>query len=398
MLGIKGKIQYVSGSRSHVRPLGVYIHIPFCLRKCNYCDFYSITEGKNRYGEYEKALMAQIASSRHTLSAYMADTVFYGGGTPTLFGASRLIRVHKRLCTTIRVEDGAEVTFETNPATINLSDYRKLRKNGFNRVSIGVQSFNDRELEILGRLHDAKQATEAVQNAKRAGFSNISIDLMYGIPGQTVESMEESLKRAIEIAPQHISFYGLKIEPGTPFDKDKDKLLLPDDDMQADMYLAGAKLLEEAGFKQYEVSNFTQNGMLCRHNMKYWLTSEYAGFGPGAHSYLGERRFSYAKDLDAYIKNAGSSEGAPIDSSEDIDADGQLREYIMLSLRLASGINKKVFEARFNHDFKNLERGFASLGKAGLAEPTSMGWRLTSNGFLVSNQIIGRMLDVVFSH
>ncbi len=388
------QVQYISGAHRRLRRMGIYVHVPFCAKKCAYCDFYSTTD-TSAMDDYIKALAVDFRRSRADLSGASVETVYFGGGTPGMLGPKRLAWLLKKLRQNFDFTADAEITLESNPATLSFEDYQKLRRAGFNRISFGVQSLNDSELKRLGRIHNSREAAQAVRDARRAGFENISIDIMFGLPGQTVDSLMTTLSDARELAPDHISFYGLKIEEGTPFYDIKDTLDLPDEDEYAKLYLSGAQKLCDMGYTQYEISNFAKDGFACRHNLKYWKLNEYVGFGPAAHSFINATRYGLTRDLAGYI-NAVKSGALPERSEEElIEPEAQIREYIMMSLRLADGINRMVFEARFGQSFDKVEEFFSRISKGGLSERTEYGWRLTMKGFLISNTIIIKLLEYI---
>ena len=263
------------------RPLGLYIHIPFCRSKCEYCDFYSIAGGRDRdmMERYTDAVIAHLREAAARAGQYSVDTIYFGGGTPSFFGAARLKPILTEIFRRFDVARGAEITLEANPDSVTPHELRKLQRAGFNRISIGVQSDSNELLKALGRPHSYQQAVTAVREARAAGFDNVSIDLMYGLPNQTREQWMHTLEHALALKPDHISCYGLKVEPGTPLDSYRDCANLPDDDTQADMYLCAVDYLESYGYSQYEISNFAASGRESRHNLKYWLGGEYLGFG-----------------------------------------------------------------------------------------------------------------------
>ena len=386
------QVQYISGAHRRLRRMGLYVHVPFCAKKCAYCDFYSLTD-PSAMDDYIKALAVDFRRSRADLAGACVETVYFGGGTPGILGPKRLAWLLQKMRRAFEFTSDAEITLETNPATLRFEDYQKLRRAGFNRISFGVQSLNDSELKRLGRIHNSKEAELAVRDARRAGFENISIDIMFGLPGQTEESLLTTLAHARDLEPDHISFYGLKIEEGTHFYDIKDALDLPDEDLYAKLYLSGAQKLCDMGYAQYEISNFAKEGFACRHNLKYWKLNEYIGFGPAAHSFINATRYGLTRDLTGYI-NAVRNGTLPERSEEElIEPEAQIREYVMMSLRLTDGINRMVFEARFGQSFEKVDEFFTRISKGGLAERTEYGWRLTMKGFLISNTIIVKLLE-----
>ena len=374
--------------------LGIYIHIPFCRSKCDYCDFYSLAGKEGRMDDYQKALLAHIAETAPLAAGYTVDTVYFGGGTPSFYGEKRLRELLAAIQKQYRVERDAEITFEANPDSVDVKTLRRLRKGGFNRISMGMQSACPGELEAIHRPHTVQQADDAVTAARKARFKNLSLDLIYGLPGQTTESWKQTVEHALSLIPQHLSCYGLKVEEGTPLAaRVAAGEELPDDDMQADLYLWTVGRLERAGYPQYEISNFAKPGFESRHNLRYWLTRPYIGFGPGAHSDFGGRRYSIVRDLDGYIDGVLKG-GAIIDSEDLIPQRERGGEYLMLRMRTARGIEEWEYRRTYFRDFAPLEELLEGWQAHGLAERTAEGrWRFTPRGFLVSNTLIGELLD-----
>ncbi len=377
------------------KPLGLYIHIPFCKSKCVYCDFYSLPNAEREMNRYTSAVCRHLTETAPQAAAHLADTVYFGGGTPSYLGPRRLQKILKTVRKHYRIAPDAEVTLEANPDSIG--DWRKLRalrKAGVNRISLGVQSADDKELQALGRPHTYAQAVDAVGAVRRAGIRNLSLDLIYGLPGQTLALWQRTLNRAAALEPEHLSCYGLKVEEGTPLWDRREGLDLPGDDAQADMYLWTVERLAALGYAQYEISNFAKPGFASRHNMKYWTLGEYAGFGPGAHSDLGDVRYAYVRDLDAYCRGIKSG-GSILAESERIPPRERDLEYLMLGLRTTQGIAQREFENRFRLSFAPIEEELKKFLSSGHAVQSGGRWHLTPEGFLVSNQIIGRVLDAL---
>ncbi len=362
------------------KPLGLYLHIPFCVKKCGYCDFYSV-EDRELMKEYVSALLLHIRSYGKVCSGYTVDTVYIGGGTPTCLGSKYLGRILQEIRNKFPLAEDAEITVECNPESTDKKVLDVMKKQGVNRLSFGVQSAHDEELRAIGRIHTFAQAKEAVELAREKGFDNISLDLMYGLPGQTEEMFWDSVEQCLGLEPQHLSCYGLKLEPGTPMGRDNPAL--PDDDAQADTYLAMCERLRDKGYEHYEISNFAKPGCRSRHNMKYWDLSEYLGLGPGAHSFMNGRRFAFARDLKAYIG------GEDIVQDEDeVPTFQRQGEYLMVRLRTADGVDFLDLEKRYNIDSTPYEEAFRGLMGNGLVAHQGTRWYLTEKGFLVSNSII----------
>ena len=265
-----------------VRPLGLYIHIPFCKAKCVYCDFYSLPHSEDRMDAYTDALCAHLTEAAPMAASHTVDTVYFGGGTPSYLGEKRLCKILKVIEKRYQVARDAEITLEANPDSAgDWKALRALRRCGFNRISLGMQSACDEELRTIGRVHTMEQVQQAAEAARKAKIQNLSLDLIYGLPHQTQERWMENLAAAVALNPEHLSCYGLKVEEGTPLFAMKDTAGLPGDEEQADMYLQTVEFLKQYGYEQYEISNFAKPGRESRHNLKYWKLQEYAGFGPG---------------------------------------------------------------------------------------------------------------------
>ena len=377
------------------KALGLYIHIPFCKRKCAYCDFYSLAGAEGRMDDYADALRSHLEEQAPFLTGYHVDTVYFGGGTPSYLGVKRLERILKTVFKRFQVDKEAEITLEANPDSAgDWKALKALRKAGFNRISLGMQSADGAELQEIGRIHTPEQTAAAVAAARKAGFRNLSLDLIYGLPHQTAERWMANLTAAVGLEPEHLSCYGLKVEEGTPLFARREAADLPGDEAQAEMYLKTVEELARRGYAQYEISNFARPGMESRHNLKYWTLGEYAGFGPGAHSDVGGVRYAYARDLEGYIR--GVREGAPMLSErEAIPPMDRDTEWVMLGLRTVRGLDPKDFEVRFRRRFSCFLPLLNQCVQSGYAVEEEGRWRLTPAGFLVSNQIIGRMLDAL---
>ena len=381
--------------KAPLKPLGLYIHIPFCKQKCVYCDFYSLPRSESRMDEYVDALCAHLTETAPFTAGHLVDTVYFGGGTPSYLGEKRLVKILKTIAKRYQVSREAEITLEANPDSAgDWKALKALRKAGFNRISLGMQSACDQELQSIGRIHTMAQVRQAVEAARKAQFDNLSLDLIYGLPGQTRQRWMENLAAAVDLAPEHLSCYGLKVEEGTPLYARRDTADLPDDEAQADMYLDTVDYLLRHGYRQYEISNFARTGRESRHNLKYWTLGEYAGFGPGAHSDFGGVRYAYEKDLEGYIR--GVRDHTPMlsenDRIPDLDRD---TEWVMLGLRTVQGLDPREFQRRFRRRFDCFLPFLGQCVQAGYAVEEDGRWHLTPRGFLVSNQIIGGMLDAL---
>ncbi len=375
------------------KPLGIYIHVPFCRSKCQYCDFYSVTEkGDKLMDGYLKAICAHIKETGALAPDYKVDTIYFGGGTPTFFGAEGMASILTAIRKSFHVSARAEITFEANPDSVSYWMLRRLKSEGFNRVSLGVQCDDDEILKKLGRPHTYEQAEKAVKTIRKAGFKNLSLDLIYGLPGQTLESWQRTLSHVLTLDPEHMSCYGLKVEEGTPLYECQDVMDLPDDDLQADMYLAAIEILRQKGYRQYEISNFAKREMASRHNLKYWQGGEYLGFGPDASSDFAGKRFSIVRSLPGYI-NGILSGGQVLREYQEIPAKERAGEYIMLRLRTTMGISREEYEKKFLLSFEPLEKVLEKAAARNLAITNTHGhWRLTTEGFLVSNAVISDLL------
>ena len=358
--------------------IGVYIHIPFCRSKCYYCDFFS---GKAKEEDFDKytALLKERIKYWGNISKETVSSVYIGGGTPSILGAERLCDILTAVEKSFKVSSEAEITVEVNPESGKSLDFNKLRKVGFNRISIGMQSSHESELKALGRIHSPEDVRITVKAAKDGGFKNISLDIMMGIPNQTLTSLKKSIDFCAFCGVTHVSSYILKIEPGTKLYSEKEKLSLPSEDETAELYLSAVDYLERLGYNQYEISNFAVPTFESRHNTLYWKCGEYIGIGPSAHSFYKGKRFHYERDIKQFAENITVEDGTG----------GNEEEYIMLSLRLKTGLVFKEYEERYN---KVLSPVFKSKIKkyteTGFLEGDDNHVCFTPKGFLVSNSII----------
>ena len=390
-------------SRAGQEGTGIYIHVPFCRRKCPYCDFYSLPcpgvgmGGERRSGQtplpdrYTDALIRCMEEMAARYPLTQADSLYIGGGTPTLLGSQRLNRLLEAACRCFG--SGllkGEVTLEANPGTVELDQLRQLRRGGFNRISFGVQSAVEEELESLGRIHSFSQAAGAVRAAAAAGFDNLSVDLMLGIPGQTPDSALRSVDACLQLPIRHLSAYLLKVEEGTPFARMGIAGRCPDEELSADIYEAVSSRLEAGGLRRYEISNFAQPGYESRHNLKYWLSAPYLGLGPSAHSFVEGRRLFFPRDLEGFVSSAQPL--SLLREEESPETTGTPEEFIMLGLRLTQGISMEELARRYpGFDREGFLRRARELERYGLC---TVGERiaLTGRGFLLSNGVTVRLL------
>lgn len=371
--------------RNNHKPQSLYAHIPFCVKKCHYCNFISYTK-KNNFLTIRKEYVNSIIQEIHYRAGESENcplkSIYFGGGTPTLLSPELLEQILDEIKNNFTITKNTEITIEANPGTVDKDYLKSIHNLGFNRISLGVQSFNNNELKLLGRVHTAEEAIETISDMFHAGFSNISIDLIYGIPEQTRASWQKTLDTATSLKIKHISAYGLKIEEGTYFDNFPPEIL-PDEDTTAEMYLECIAKLEEKGFLQYEISNFAQIGYESRHNRTYWENKDYIAVGVAAHGYTNGTRYSHTDDINEYIKNPTANFEEQIISQQE-----RIEEAIFLGLRLIEGINIAEFET--NYAINILETYSDVIKKhteAGLLEITKERIKLTKNGLLLSNSV-----------
>ena len=365
---------------------GIYIHVPFCRSKCYYCDFCSKTRADEETKKlYTQRLCEEIESVARQIgdNRPKADTVYFGGGTPTLLYPEQFEKILSTIESNFGIENGAEITAEANPKTADGEKLGDMRSVGINRLSIGMQSVHDNELRALGRIHTFSDFQKTFSDARRAGFDNISADLMYGIPEQTKESFSKSISTLAALSPEHISSYSLTIEEGTPFWNRRDKLILPDEETVSDMYLLMGDLLRSYGYEKYEISNFAHKGRESRHNLKYWKREDYIGFGPAAHSFYSGVRFARSRDSEAYLRGENI-----IESSDSIAGGEAMDEYVMLGMRLSSGIDIERFNSIFRIDFCDRYGKIFERFAPEYVYIDKETCRFTDKGMLVSNYIL----------
>ena len=379
---------------SEKEKLGLYLHIPFCVQKCKYCDFYSAPSDAATRTAYVDALIDHLSFEGKRLGAYTVDTVYFGGGTPNLLDGKDFTRILDTVKGCFRLEADAEITAECNPVAGDAEKLRAMREAGVNRLSIGLQSANENELLLLGRPHGYGEFLDTFRAARAVGFENISVDLMLGIPAQTSESLQSTLEKIVALSPEHISAYGLRIEKHTPFWGMRDKLPLPDEDSEEEMIAHTVAYLGANGYRHYEISNFCKQGFPSRHNLRYWLSAPYLGVGPGAHSYLGGERFDTPANTLAYV--AAIREGRFADLYQNITriaGKEAMDEYVMLRMRLAGGLDVTDFKRRFGCFFYEQYNIDPALIDGGFLERTDAGFAFTERGMRVSNAILSDWLD-----
>ena len=370
-------------------PLELYVHIPFCVRKCQYCDFLSGPSDEETKDRYIEALLKEIRAAEHT-EDYEIVSVFIGGGTPSALKAEAIASIMRTLQEQFFFCEDAEVTIEANPGTVDLEKLTIYRNVGINRLSLGLQSTDAEELKLLGRIHSYEEFLKSYEWARKAGFSNINIDLMFAIPGQTGEAWRQHLYQVAELNPEHISAYSLIIEEGTPFAEQN--LDLPDEDTEYHMYEDTAEILERYGYRQYEISNYAKQGYMCRHNAGYWQRLEYLGFGLGASSLYGGMRFSNTHQMQEYLKESRNTDQIRKDVTV-LSRNEQIEEFMFLGLRMTEGISEKKFEENFDVRLMDVYGDILQkYEETGFMEHIETKWRLTRKGIHVSNHILADFL------
>ncbi len=384
-------------------PLALYIHIPFCQRKCPYCDFNTYAGREAQYEPFVRALAQNLRRAGQALNRPPVRTLFLGGGTPTVLEPGHLALIFEAVHQGFHILPGAEITSEANPGTVDVARFQALRALGVNRLSMGVQSFLDEELRFLGRIHTAEEARRAYELARRAGFENINLDFIYGIPGQTMATWRHTLTTALALRPEHLSLYSLTVEPGTPLAAwvARGQVDAPDPDQAADMYELAQELLAAAGYEHYEISNWAQGPLdpediprfASRHNLVYWRNEPYLGFGPGAHSWFQGVRRAVIADVGEYIRRVAAR--TPCWSMEEpISRPLEMGETMMLGLRLVrAGVDRAWFRRRFGVDIADVwPQALAELQARGLIEVTPSRVRLSASAYLLGNEVFAAFL------
>lgn len=368
--------------------LGIYIHIPFCKQKCFYCDFCSFANKNEMQEKYVEAVINEIKNIIHK-EKYTVTTIYFGGGTPSILNPKYIKNILQEIESSFKILDDAEITIEINPGTVNEEKLKKYKEYGINRLSIGLQSANDKILKKIGRIHDYKQFEETFFYARKCGFKNINVDLMIGLPTQTIEDVKQTLEKIIQKNPEHISVYSLIIEEGTIIEKliNENKLQLPDEETERIMYWTVVNELKENGYNQYEISNFSKKTHESKHNTNCWKQKQYIGLGTSAHSYLNKKRYSNTNNIEEYIKNIQENNiSKNITIHEEQTEESTMNEYMLLGLRIIQGININEFKHKFKTDptikYKEI---LEKLQKENLIQITKTSIKLTKQGIDFGN-------------
>jgi len=384
--------------------IGLYLHIPFCTAKCGYCDFNSYAGHDHLIPTYTQALVKDASLWREAVGARAVGTMFFGGGTPSLAPLDEVAMIVDGMRNTFSFAPDTEISLEANPGSLTTEYLRGLRDIGFNRLSIGVQSFDDEELVSLDRIHTGADALAAYASARDAGFDNVSLDFIYGLPGQSLATWSATLEQALALRPEHLSLYALTVEEGTPLARDiaRGRVSAPDPDVQADQYEWTMDRMAAAGYEHYEISNWALSGRRCRHNLVYWQNREYLGLGAGAHSFLNGARFSSVLLPNRYVELVDESAAAMRDGrgemrhvvgAEIITDDLSIADTLILGLRLDEGIDLDAFRARYGRDLDAVHGALiAEFAGYGILERTAGRLRLTRRGRLLSNELFQRLL------
>ena len=376
------------------KDLGLYIHIPFCARKCEYCDFLSWSAGEEEREQYVEALLLEIESYREFAKGYRVSTVFIGGGTPSVLLPKQMERILQKVYEVFELEKRPEITIEINPGTVNEEKLQCYKENGVNRLSMGLQSVNNEKLRLLGRIHTYQDFVGSYELARKVGFDNISLDLISSIPGQTLQDWKKELETATGQKPEHISVYQLIIEEGTPFYEKyaEHPELLPDEETSREIYLWTGKFLKEAGYEQYEISNYTKSGKESRHNLKYWERGDYLGLGLGAASMVRNIRMSNTKDMKTYLERCTQ----PKTMREDVqflEEPRQMEEFMFLGLRKTRGVSKKEFRRTFGREMDMVyEKALHKCLENGMLLEHKDRIFLSEEGTLLSNMVLSEFL------
>jgi oxygen-independent coproporphyrinogen-3 oxidase len=369
----------------------LYIHIPFCKRKCNYCDFPSYAGRESLVPEYIEALKSELGYYSSLYDKPSVKTIFVGGGTPTLLPEEQISSLFEAIAKDFNVLPDSEISFEANPGTVTKEKLKTLINSGVNRISLGAQTFNDTLLKKLGRIHLEHDIIDAYEMIRETGFKNINLDLIFALPGENINDWQNSLVKAVKLNPEHISTYNLQIEEGTPFytEKLEGGLLMPEEEEELKMYKIAIAFLNENGYKQYEISNFAREGFECAHNKAYWTMQDYIGIGAGAHSFINNIRIENTPFLEKYLtKDFSAIKTEHVNTKKE-----NMQEMIFLGLRLKKGFNLNDFTRRFGIGFREIyKKELADLTDEGLIEMSGKNVRLTENGLYLANEVFKRFL------
>lgn len=376
-----------------MRELSIYIHIPFCVRKCLYCDFLSAPAGREEIESYVNLLLREIKKQSIFYGDHRVISIFLGGGTPSLLPAADVERILEQIRRCYPVAADAEITIECNPGTVTAEKLQHYITGGINRLSVGLQSTDDAELARIGRIHSYRDFLESYRLAREAGFGNINVDLMAALPGQSVDSYRRTLERVTALAPEHISAYSLILEEGTPLYVNRSSYTFPTEEEDREMYVLTGKYLEEAGYRRYEISNYAREGFACRHNRVYWRRGDYAGFGLGASSMVGNVRWKNPEKYASYAAYVEQAEKREADEVQVLTAQEQMEEFMFLGLRLAEGVDVEEFQSLFGKSMEEVYgKPIASFEAQGLLRRKGRMLALTPRGIDVSNVVFAAFL------
>ena len=369
--------------------ISLYIHIPFCVRKCLYCDFPSFSGMDGMFEDYVRRLCREMGEAAPSFQGISVKSVFFGGGTPSILPPALMGRIMDKIMSAYDVNSDAEISMEANPGTLDAAKLREYKSMYFNRLSMGLQAWQDRLLERLGRIHRGGEFEDNFLQARDSGFKNINVDLMFSLPGQTMDDWQETLEKVIRLDPEHISAYSLIIEEGTPFFDmyEKGQITETDENTDRRMYYLAKEMLSDKGFRQYEISNFAKEGFECRHNITYWRTEEYRGFGLGAHSYVDGTRFHNSADMKEYMAGGGRLD------IEKLTPEEMQEEFMFMGLRMNEGISREEFLKRFKTDITSVYgQEISELISEGLLTENKGRISLTDRGIDVSNQVFEKFI------
>lgn len=376
------------------KDLGLYLHVPFCMKKCKYCDFLSWAGSEEEQETYVQGLLKEIESYREFAKGYKVSTVFLGGGTPSILSGEQIERILGAVSDVFMMDKHAEITLEMNPGTVTEEKLRSYKKAGINRLSIGLQSVKNENLKLLGRIHTYEEFLQSYELARQEGFKNISVDLISSLPGQTLEFWKEELQEIVRLNPEHVSVYQLILEEGTPFYETyaDHPELLPDEEVSREIYLSTGRILSEAGYEQYEISNYAKPGQESRHNLKYWDRADYLGLGLGAASMVRNIRMTNTRDLKTYLEHCSQPKTMRKDV-QFLEEPRQMEEFMFLGLRKTRGVSRKEFHRVFGRDMDMVyEKTLAKCLENGMLKEHKDRVFLSEEGVLVSNLVLSEFL------